>query len=84
MVNGKSYAIFWGCTIPIMQPYVEKATRLVFEKLNVKLVEMIGATCCPEPEISRLSDLKYWRIIAIRNLTIAEEMGLNVLTLCNG
>ncbi|MEM1575316.1 MAG: heterodisulfide reductase-related iron-sulfur binding cluster [Nitrososphaerota archaeon] len=84
MVNGKSYAIFWGCTIPIMQPYVEKATRLVFEKLNVKLIEMIGATCCPEPEISRLSDLKYWRIIAIRNLTIAEEMNLNVLTLCNG
>jgi len=84
MINEKKYAIFWGCTIPIMQPYVEKATRLVFEKMNVKLIEMAGATCCPEPEISRMSDLKYWRTIAIRNLTIAEEMNLNVLTLCNG
>jgi len=84
MINEKKYAIFWGCTIPIMQPYVEKATRLVFEKMNVKLIEMAGATCCPEPEISRMSDLKYWRTIAIRNLTIAEEMNLEVLTLCNG
>ena len=84
MINEKKYAIFWGCTIPIMQPYVEKATRLVFEKMNVKLIEMVGATCCPEPEISRMSDLKYWRTIAIRNLTIAEEMNLEVLTLCNG
>lgn len=84
MVNERKYAIFWGCTIPIMQPYVEKATRLVFEKLNVKLMEMIGATCCPEPEISRMSDLKYWRVISIRNLSIAEEMNLDVLTLCNG
>jgi heterodisulfide reductase subunit B len=84
MINEKKYAIFWGCTIPIMQPYVEKATRLVFEKMNVKLIEMNGATCCPEPEISRMSDLKYWRVIAIRNLSIAEEMNLEVLTLCNG
>jgi heterodisulfide reductase subunit B len=84
MINEKKYAIFWGCTIPIMQPYVEKATRLVFEKMNIKLIEMAGATCCPEPEISRMSDLKYWRVIAIRNLSIAEEMNLEVLTLCNG
>jgi len=78
------YSVFWGCTIPVMQPFVEKATRLVFEALNVELLEVEGATCCPDPEISRIAGPDAWLILASRNMAIAESAGVPMLVLCNG
>ena len=78
------YSVFWGCTIPVVQPFVEKATRLVSEALNVELLEVEGATCCPDPEISRIAGPDAWLILASRNMAIAESAGVPMLVLCNG
>jgi len=78
------YSVFWGCTIPVMQPFVEKATRMVFEALDVELMEVVGATCCPDPEISRIVGPDAWLILASRNMAIAESAGAPMLVLCNG
>ncbi len=78
------YSVFWGCTIPVLQPFVEKATRLVFGRLGVELLEVEGATCCPDPEISRIAGPEAWLILASRNMAIAESLGVPMLILCNG
>ena len=44
---------------------------------------MPGTGCCPDPSLKSI-DQTTWTSLAARNLTIAEEMGLNILTLCNG
>jgi hypothetical protein len=33
----KESAFFWGCTIQAKFPFMEKATRLVLDKLNIKI-----------------------------------------------
>ena len=84
MAKKLRYSVFWGCTIPVMQPFVEKATRMVFEALDVELMEVVGATCCPDPEISRIVGPDAWLILASRNMAIAESAGAPMLVLCNG
>ncbi|MBS7640223.1 MAG: heterodisulfide reductase-related iron-sulfur binding cluster [Candidatus Bathyarchaeia archaeon] len=78
------YAFFLGCQIPMRLPNIEVATRKVFEKLNVEAVDLLGYSCCPEPVVSRLVDEETALVISARNLTLAEEMGLDMITLCNG
>jgi heterodisulfide reductase subunit B len=77
------YALFLGCMTPIRMPYMESSARAVLERFGVELVEMPGTGCCPDPSLKSI-DQTTWTSLAARNLTIAEEMGLNVLTLCNG
>lgn len=79
-----SYSLFLGCYIPAMQPFAEAALRKIAQKLNVNFIDIVGATCCPVPEISRLIDYETWLIIAARNLALAEESKADILTLCNG
>jgi len=75
---------FWGCTIPPLQPHVEKAVKLVCEKLGIELAEPEGMTCCPDPDISRMASEDYWLATAARNLALAERAGLDIMTPCNG
>ena len=78
------YASFLGCQIPLRLPSIEIASRKVFSKLGLKTVDLLGYSCCPEPVISRLLDKTAWLVISARNLVIAEEQNLNLMTLCNG
>lgn len=80
----KKFAFFLGCTIPASQFHVEAAVRKSFEKLGVELVDMEGTTCCSDPEISRQFDENLWIHIAARNISIAEKMDANIMTICNG
>ncbi|WXG45955.1 MAG: CoB--CoM heterodisulfide reductase subunit B [Candidatus Atabeyarchaeum deiterrae] len=78
------YALFLGCMIPLRLPNLEAAARRVLEALDVKLIDMKEASCCPDPEAIQSLDYATWLSLAARNLSIAEDMGRNILTLCNG
>ncbi|MBN2823013.1 MAG: hypothetical protein JXR33_07475 [Coriobacteriia bacterium] len=80
----KDFAVFWGCTIPARFPFIEKATRLVFDDLGAKIHELEGHTCCPEGVLVKANDENAFYTAAARNLAIIEGAGLDVVTPCNG
>lgn len=75
---------FWGCMIPLRYPHIEMATRKVFDALGLELVEDLPFTCCPDPIYFKARDEFEWLLIAARNLAVAEERGLPVITVCSG
>jgi heterodisulfide reductase subunit B len=79
-----NYALFLGCITPNRYPGIEVATRKVLPQFKINLEDMHGASCCPAPGVFRSFSMDAWLVAAARNLCIAEEMGLNILTLCNG
>jgi len=76
------YAFFLGCLIPEREPAYENSVRKMAPELGIDLVEMKGANCCAPFSIQSV-DYISWLALAARNLCIAEQMGLNILTLCN-
>jgi len=77
-------ALYLGCTIPLKMPHLEKAFRDVAGILDVKLKEMEGVSCCPEPVSLQSLNIDTWITLGARNLAIAEKMGLDILTICSG
>jgi len=80
----KDFAVFWGCTIPARFPFIEKATRLMFDDLGANVRELAGHTCCPEGVLVKSNDEQAFYTTAARNLAIIEREGLGVVTPCNG
>jgi len=70
--------------MPLKYPQMELAIRKTMPNLNVELVDVEGFTCCPDPIYFKARDKIKWLTIAARNLAIAEEMGLDVITMCSG
>lgn len=52
--------------------------------MGVELVDIEGFTCCPDPIYFKARDKMNWLTIAARNLAVAEETGLDVITMCSG
>lgn len=77
------YAFFVGCTTLSRLPGYEKSSRKVAEKLGVELLDMPGSGCCGTTYLETL-DHKTGLAVAARNIAIAEEMGLDIVTICNG
>lgn len=76
------YAFFLGCLVPAREPNYENSVRKIARELGVELVEMDGANCCAPFSVQSV-DYMSWLALAARNLCIAEQMELNILTLCN-
>jgi heterodisulfide reductase subunit B len=81
--SGKPFAFFLGCTIPLRFPFMESASRKVMEVLGITVQELPFG-CCPDPNGVQSFDKHTWTALAARNLCLAEEKGLDILTLCNG
>lgn len=77
------YAFFMGCLIPVKYPGFESATREVASLLGIELVDM-EFSCCPSPTVIKLVHYDSWLALAARNLCLAEQEGLHILTMCNG
>ena len=76
------FLLFLGCVIPYRLPSYEVSARKVLGKLGVELVEMPDFNCCGFPMDPLDHELAL--TLATRNLSLAEQEGLNILTLCNG
>lgn len=77
------YALFLGCTTLARLWGYEISTRKVAERLGVELVDMPGSSCCGTSYLETLDHLTAVALAA-RNICIAEEMGLDIVTVCNG
>ncbi len=80
----KEFAVFWGCTIPARFPFIEKATRMIFDDLQVRARELPGHTCCPEGTLVKAHDPAMFYATAARNLALVGQAGLDLVTPCNG
>jgi heterodisulfide reductase subunit B len=79
----KSYALFLGCTIPARQPNYELSARKALAKLDIELIDLDNMTCCCPPPVQSI-DLATSQAVAAYNICLAEEAGLDIVTLCTG
>jgi len=75
--------MFQGCVIGNRIPFIEASARKVFDKLGINTSDAAFA-CCPDPVGFNSTDHKSWLAMAARNLTLAEQEGKDVISLCNG
>jgi heterodisulfide reductase subunit B len=76
------YLLFLGCVIPYRISSYEISARKVLDKLGVELAEMPEYNCCGFPLDPVNHDMML--TLAARNLCLAEQQNLNIMTLCNG
>jgi heterodisulfide reductase subunit B len=81
MANNK-YLLFLGCAIPYRVSSFEISARKIAAKLGIELVEMPDYNCCGLPLDPASHEVML--TLAARNLCIAEQKGLNIMTLCPG
>ena len=81
-MSNQKYAIFLGCMIPYREVAYEVSARRIADVVGIELVEMPDSNCCGLP----LDPVNHEMAIALaaRDLCLAESMGLNLMTLCNG
>jgi heterodisulfide reductase subunit B len=76
------YLLFLGCVIPYRIASYEISARKVLGKLGVEVVEMPEFNCCGLPLDAVSHDVML--TLAARNLCLAEQQNLNIMTLCPG
>ena len=80
----KEYIPFFGCLISSKHSHFEAAIRRTMPNLGIKLVDVQGFSCCPDPIYYKAANSVEWMTIAARNLSIAEDAGRGVVTCCSG
>jgi len=63
---------------------MEFAIRHTLPRLGIEIVDLEGASCCPDPIYFKSKDKLAWLAVAARNLTLAEDLGLDIFTNCSG
>ena len=76
------YAFFPGCVLDAAAKEAYIATSKVAHALDIELVEIPGWTCCGASHVQDTHELGAIAINA-RNIALAEQMELPVLTVCN-
>ncbi len=75
------YALFLGCTIPARARNYELAARRIAPEFGIELIDIEEFSCCGFPVKS--VDERTSLLLAARNLSLAEEKGLDICTLCS-
>lgn len=80
-----TYGLFFGCVIPNNYPGVEYAVRWIFSEagFEVDYCDIPKASCCPAPAIYYSTDKETWLTLAARNLCLAQDLGVEIVTTCN-
>jgi len=81
-MSNLKYAFYTGCSAKGVAPELYNSTKLVAEKLGMELIELEAATCCGAGAVQEKDEFLALTINA-RNLALAEELGLDLLTICN-
>ena len=76
------YAFFPGCLAPVMSRQFELSARKVAQQLGLKLIDSDDFACCGFPIKS--VDQETALLLAARNLSVAEHLGLDICTICTG
>lgn len=75
------YAFFQGCNIPIRIKQYAQATEAVLNTFNIHLEVVDDFNCCGYP--ARNVDEKAYLLPSVRNIAVAEKLGLDVMVICN-
>jgi heterodisulfide reductase subunit B len=81
-MGDSKYLMFLGCSIPYRVASFELSSRKVLAKLSIELVEMPEFNCCGLP-LDPVSH-EMMLVLAARNLALAEQVSLDIITLCPG
>lgn len=76
------YALYTGCTARESTPELLQSTLAVADKLGIELVDLDMASCCGASHLSDFDD-HLFLVLNARNICYAEQMGLDIVTLCN-
>lgn len=76
------YGFFLGCNVPAVRPDVERAIRLTMPALGAELVDLEGSVCCPAFGAFPSADETAGLAVSAWNFSIAEEMGVDLVTEC--
>jgi succinate dehydrogenase / fumarate reductase, cytochrome b subunit len=76
------YAFFPGCVLEGAAKEAHTATVKVAAVLGIELVELEGWTCCGASHLQDVDEAASV-VINARNIALAEELGLPLLTVCN-
>ena len=84
MAENLKFTPFFGCMISTKYPQFEAAVRKTLPHIGVDLVDLDGFSCCPDPIYFKGYDKEEWITLAARNLCVAEEAGMDIVTCCSG
>jgi heterodisulfide reductase subunit B len=75
------FAFFLGCIAPARALNYDASTRKVADAFEIELIDLEGFACCGFPiwAIERNTSL----VMAARNLSVAEENNLDIITICS-
>lgn len=76
------FAFFPGCVLKGAAAEAYTSMSKVCEKIGIELVEIENWTCCGASHAQGVNDLAALAVNA-RNISIAEHMGLPIMTVCN-
>jgi len=78
----KSFAYYPGCIAEFSSKELNATTKALAPMLDIELVPMPSATCCGAGDIAEAKPNLYLAL-NVRILSEAEEMGNDILTICN-
>ena len=78
------YIPFFGCMMNIKYPWFEAAVRKSLANIGLEMVDVDGFTCCPDPIYFQARNKMDWYTIAARNISLAEDLGHDIITTCSG